>query len=290
MNSTFLMKRPLRAAVRGLQRILPAKAFNALYVAAYPAYKGIVRWAYLLIGFGMYRWSNSAKWRMVREVHRAMPHSLVGIGGLEATYLLAKGVNDRGLEGDFVELGVARGGCAALLGSTIFSAGRPETAEPRRLLLFDSFEGLPDPTNEDFAGDPDSPRTGEHVTRLTRGSCLGTLEDVRDLLLNKYGFPESGIQLVKGWFQNTVPAAARRISQIALLRIDGDWYESTKICLNHLYDRVVDGGVVIIDDYQSCYGCERAVDEFIRERRLQVEMRFDGRGGCYFLKRAQGGS
>ena len=92
------------------------------------------------------------------------------------------------------------------------------------------------------------------------------------------------IEFVKGWFENTVPVTRKQIQQIAVLRIDGDWYESTKCCLENLYDKVSSGGYVIVDDYQSCYGCRRAVDEFIQNRCLSPDIKFDGRGGCYFKK------
>ena len=67
----------------------------------------------------------------------------------------------------------------------------------------------------------------------------------------------------KGFFQTTVPAAAGGIGPIALLHLDGDWYDSTRVCLAHLYDRVVSGGLITIDDYGAYDGCRRAVDTFL---------------------------
>ena len=83
-----------------------------------------------------------------------------------------------------------------------------------------------------------------------------------------------------------LPATAPKIAQIAMLRLDGDWYESTKICLDHMYDSVSPGGSVIIDDYLTCIGSKRAVDDFIRERALDTPLIFDGRGGCFFRKKS----
>ena len=217
---------------------------------------------------------------MVKEIYEVMPYTLVGMGGLEATYKLAKMMNEKGVEGNFIELGVARGGCAALMASVAFSSDNPVE---RQMWLFDSFEGLPDPTEEDYSK-TGSRTTGDHLQTLTRGSCLGTLDEVQSLFFEKYHFPKDKTFFVKGWFQDTLPVKRNDVGKIAILRVDGDWYESTKCCLDYLYDHVVDGGAIIIDDYQSCFGCKKAVDEFTANRNLSVDISLDGRGGCYFIK------
>jgi len=278
------MKKVLKSAVWGVERVLPAPAFESMYRWAFPKYKALIRFGYICYGALFYSWWNGPKWAMMREVYRIMPYTLVGIGGLEASYRLTRRASDLDLAGDVVELGVARGGCAALLGSAIFDEREPAEVKKRDLWLFDSYEGLPDPTKEDFLDGAESRGTGDHVRPLPKGSCLGTLDEVQELLLRRRGFPEDRIHFVKGWFQDTVPVTGQTIQEIAVLRIDGDWYESTKVCLEGLFDKVVANGAVIIDDYQSCYGCERAVDEFLDERNLDVEIHLDGRGGCYFLK------
>lgn len=168
------------------------------------------------------------------------------------------------------------------MGSAIFDSDEPKRVE-RKLWLFDSYEGLPDPTSDDL----DLSRgegTGEHVQLLSKGSCLGILDEVKRLMFDVQNFPKDKVIFVKGWFKDTVPANRDKIPKMALLRIDADWYESTKCCLEGLYDNVVSGGVVIMDDYQSCYLCQKAVDEFIKNKNLSVDIIFDGRGGCYFLK------
>ncbi len=184
--------------------------------------------------------------------------------------------------GDFVELGVARGGCSALLRVDNFSRAEHWRAW-RRLWLFDSFEGLPEPTAEDFGPDR---TTGDHVRPLPKGSCLGTLDDVTNYLIGRLAFPSDGVVFVKGWFDQTIPTVVDSMEAIAVLRIDGDWYDSTKVCLEGLYDRVSPGGAVIVDDYESCYGARRALDEFIASRGANVDIHLDKRGGCWFLKPA----
>lgn len=279
----LFVKKHLKNIVRWLEKVLPKKTFNALYRVLFPCYKGIARYLYLCSkGAQCLLTNNKDKWVMAKSIFSFMPYSLVGVGGLEVTYKTVNDVCKRDIPGDIVELGVARGGCAALMASVMFDehlSGRMR----RNLWLFDSYEGLPDPTAMDFNSELGN-GTGDHVRPLPKGSCLGTLEEVKHLLFTKNRFPQARIELVKGWFENTIPLTKEKIDKIAVLRIDGDWYESTKCCLEGLYDKVQNGGYVIIDDYQSCYGCERATNEFLKDNNLAVDIKLDSRGGCYFAK------
>jgi hypothetical protein len=278
----LFVKKQLKKIVRWMEKVLPEKTFNALYRAAFPVYKDLLRYLYLRKGALYLFTGNKNKWTMLKSIFRIMPYTLVGTRGLEATYKIVKEVCEKNIPGDIVELGVARGGAAALMASVMFNEFTCKK-QARKLWLFDSYEGLPEPTNKDF--NPEfGEDTGDHVRPLPKGSCLGQLDEVKYLMFTKNGFPKDRIEFVKGWFENTLPVTRKQIEQIAVLRIDADWYESTKCCLENLYDKVVSGGYVIVDDYQSCYGCSRAVDEFIQNRRLAPDMKFDGRGGCYFEK------
>jgi O-methyltransferase len=154
----------------------------------------------------------------------------------------------------------------------------------RKMWLFDSFQGIPDPTAEDF--DEAKAVTGEHIRPLVRGSCLGTKSTVELVLFSRFGLSRDSVYLVEGWFQDTLPVHRDRIGQIALLRLDGDWYESTLCCLNNCYDRVSPGGYIIVDDYGSCYGCKKAVHEFLESKDVEVRLIPDGRGGVLFSKPA----
>ena len=95
----------------------------------------------------------------------------------------------------------------------------------------------------------------------------GSVAIVNELLVSKINFPANNVKTYKGLFQDTVPHASN-IDKIALLRLDGDWYDSIKICLENFYDRVVIGGVIIIDDYSSYDGCKKALDEFMDSKNL----------------------
>ncbi|MCH7780604.1 MAG: class I SAM-dependent methyltransferase, partial [Acidobacteria bacterium] len=183
---------------------------------------------------------------------------------------------DRGIPGALVECGVAEGGTSAMLALANRCLGNTSRAK----WLFDSYEGLPEPTQEDYEGGT----TGDFIRPLPKGACLGTVEQVEELMFETLCFSQSDTFLIKGWFQDSVPKHRARIGDIAVLRLDGDWYESTKIPLENLYDFVSPGGFVIIDDYGTCFGSRKAVDEFRRERRLESPLNSDGRGGVWFEK------
>jgi hypothetical protein len=104
------------------------------------------------------------------------------------------------------------------------------------------------------------------------GHFVGPMESVREVLFGKVGIDEQQVRLRKGWFQKTLPLAKSEVGAIALLRLDGDWYESTMVCLENLYDNVVPGGYVVIDDYGRWEGCRKAVDEFLAKRGLSVKL------------------
>jgi predicted O-methyltransferase YrrM len=175
-------------------------------------------------------------------------------------------VVERDIPGDVVECGTARGGSAALMGLTLERLGAPRT-----LWVFDTFEGIPPPT----ADDPD-----EEIARLYTGSFRGDRAEV-EALFGRLGIL-ARTRLVKGLFQDTVPAAA--VGAIAVLHLDGDWYESVKVCLDHLYDRVSPGGVIQIDDYGHWEGARKAVDEFMSRRAIAAPLRYVDYTGRQFVK------
>jgi hypothetical protein len=154
--------------------------------------------------------------------------------------------------GIFMECGVAEGGTALLLGLIARRQGR-------KLWIFDTFEGLPAPT----AADPDY-----DVAVTFTGTCRGELPDIQRL------FERHGVwrltTAIKGLFQETMPRLT--IPPIALLHLDGDWYDSTRTCLTHLWPHVVPGGAVQFDDYGAWQGCRKAVDEFFDGQSMRVDM------------------
>ena len=265
----------LKRMILATKGVLPRKVYAAIFDVAFLGYRAILRWGYGIRIPLAFLSAERTRGARAAAVFRVMPFSLVGSAGLEATYNAAIALETAGITGSFVECGVAQGGCAALMASLAMSAG-----DTRAIWLFDSFEGLPEPTKEDFDGGA----TGTHLRELPRGSCLGTEEEVSHLLFNRFRLSRARITLVKGWFDQTIPKISPILGPIALLRIDADWYESVKCCLGNLYPNVVPGGQIIIDDYGSCFGARRAVDEFLALHGLAPQLIPDGRGGIIFTK------
>lgn len=186
---------------------------------------------------------------------RVRSHTMCSNARLRGLYQGITYVVINNVIGDVVECGCARGGSAALMALTL------KQLEARRpLWLFDTFEGLPAPTSDD----PDY-----EIADLFTGSCLGPIEEVQQLFERLQVFEQ--VHLVKGLFQETLPRSD--IRQIALLHIDGDWYESVKTCLDHLYDRVTPGGIIQLDDYGYWKGARKAVDEFLERRSIDVPLK-----------------
>lgn len=207
-----------------------------------------------------------------------LPFTMGGRRALENAFDIVEMVENQSIPGDIVECGVARGGTAAMLSVASLRLGTIS----RRKWLFDSYEGLPEPTIEDYVNG----KAGNFIQPLPKGSCLGTLEQVSQLMYGKYCFSRDDVVLVEGWFQDTVPQYKNIIDKISILRLDGDWYESTKIPLDNFFDKIVNGGFVIVDDYATCFGSRKATDEFRAERGIETPLIPDGRGGVWFQKKS----
>jgi O-methyltransferase len=150
-----------------------------------------------------------------------------------------------GVPGDVVECGVYRGGSAAILGAALGQVTE------RRLWLFDTFEGLPAPSEQDGK-----------LAQSYEGRLAASVEFLREVM-GKVGFPWKQLELRKGLFQDTLRQGLPE--RIALLHIDADWYESTLLALRVLYPRVSFGGVVVIDDFGYWEGARKAFFTFCRE-------------------------
>jgi O-methyltransferase len=183
---------------------------------------------------------------------------------IERMYALYKAVEHLSLSkipGEIVECGVWKGGSCMLVAHTLLSLGDTD----RNIYLYDTFAGMNEPTERDFSL-PDGRSAGRRWRAAQRKDhnrfCYSPLEEVRVNLLST-GYPEDRMIFVEGEVEKTVPGVAA--SDIALLRLDTDWYESTRHELVHLFPRLVGGGVLIIDDYGYWAGSKKAVDEYFRE-------------------------
>jgi O-methyltransferase len=228
--------------------------------------------------------------RRFRAIARIVRNTMVSGPRLINAYECTRIIEQDGLPGAIVECGVCGGGCVGLMAL----ASRRCGSGGRTLHLFDSFRGLPQPSRHDSdvvdafrTAHPDiEPDDGCDATRLEPISvCVGpSAEDVRSFLVNELRIDRRRVVIHEGWFQETVPDAAGSVGPIAVLRLDGDLYESTRVCLDHLYENVVRGGFVIIDDYGTFAGCRKAVDEFFARRGEAIELiNIDG-DGVYLRK------
>lgn len=194
------------------------------------------------------------------------PYTMVSDARLRSVYDIARQLEAQQVPGAFVECGVWRGGSAAVMAAV---AARARSG--RTVWLFDSFEGLPEPTERDgsAAATYSGQRAGGDLRPIDK--LVASPDDVGEVM-RKVGVDARSVELRKGWFQDTLPGASREIGPIALLRLDGDWYESTMVCLEQLYDLVVPGGAIVIDDYDYWEGCRKAVDEFLARRSVVVRL------------------
>jgi O-methyltransferase len=164
----------------------------------------------------------------------------------------------RGIRGCLVECGVWRGGSSMAAALTLLQEGESN----RDLYLFDTFEGMTSPTDADRTADGTLART--HLERDVSKKeywCIAGIEEVRANMAST-GYPPDRFHFVKGPIEMTVPSCGPP-GPIALLRLDTDWYESTKHELAHLFPMLSEGGVLIIDDYGHWEGARRAVEEYL---------------------------
>lgn len=184
----------------------------------------------------------------------SVAHTMIGKKRLANVRSLTESVLGNGVEGDFIETGVWRGGACILMRAVLDAY----CIKDRYVWLADSFEGLPPPDEEKYPDD-----AGD--TFYTFPELRVSLEQVKRNF-EKYHLLDDQVKFLKGWFKDTLPDAP--IQKLALLRLDGDMYESTMDALSALYDRVSAGGYVIVDDYHVVSGCKSAVHDFLAERGL----------------------
>lgn len=163
--------------------------------------------------------------------------------------------------GEIVECGVWRGGSMQAAALALLGLGSTQ----RELHLFDTFEGMPPPSEHDVR--VADGRSAEELLaandKEARVWAYAGIDDVREAMA-EVDYPEDKVFFHPGLVEDTVPEQAPE--QIALLRLDTDWYDSTRHELLHLYDRLTPGGILILDDYRAWEGAGRATDEWIAER------------------------
>jgi len=196
-------------------------------------------------------------------IEAALPFTMTSVPRLQAVIDAVRYCVDRKIPGSFAECGVWRGGSVLAMILTLQKLG----VDDRDIYLFDTFEGMSEPTERDtspYAPDAldtwrEAEREGIRAYPRLFSPEVFNEDEVRSTLRST-GYPAERLKMVRGTVEETLPAATP--DQLALLRLDTDWYESTLHELRHLYPVLADGGVLIIDDYGFWDGARRAVDEY----------------------------
>lgn len=210
---------------------------------------------------------QAVKWRMpdvgedVRSLYRRIaPFTMTSPERISAVGDSVRYVAKARVPGAYVECGVWRGGSSMAAAASFIAVGDTN----RELHLFDTFEGMSAPSEHDLRAEDNVSATTLLEKSPTSGKiwCRASIEDVTQNMAST-GYPMQHVHLHKGRVEDTLPGSAPE--KIAILRLDTDWYESTKHELETLYPRLSVGGVLIIDDYGYWAGARKAVDEFFKD-------------------------
>lgn len=197
-----------------------------------------------------------------------LAHTMIGLKRLDNLQFCVESVLANGVPGDFIETGVWRGGATIFMRAILKVHGVVD----RRVWLADSFEGLPVPDADKY---PEDAGDMHHTFKALAIS----IEQVK-ANFDAYGLLDDQVQFLKGWFRDTLPRAP--IKELAVVRLDGDLYESTMDGLVNLYPKLSPGGYIIIDDYGAIPSCRKAVDDFRQSRGINNAITRIDWGGVYW--------
>ena len=197
-------------------------------------------------------------------------HTMVGVDRLDNVRRLAQAALDQNIPGDFIETGVWRGGCCILMRGIL----AVNAVRDRKVYVADSFAGVPPPRPDVYPADRD--------LRLDLSTELAvSLADVKENF-RRYGLLDDQVVFVEGLFSKTLPALDAK--PFALVRLDGDLYESTHIALQCLYPKLSPGGFLIVDDYGVIDACRQAVDDYRAEHNIDAPINWIDRTGIWWRR------
>lgn len=185
-------------------------------------------------------------------------------------------IHEEQIPGDIVECGVWRGGNIIIAKTALDSVKQSDTDHDRLYWAFDTYEGMTPPGDQDPA--PAHASWQDPVV-----NCLSTFDEVQANFLT-WAVWDDRIRMVKGPVETTLLDPANTPNRIAILRLDTDWYASTKIELERLFARLVPTGFLIIDDYGHWSGCRQAVNEFFGEQFVQDNFEWLDNTGIMYRK------
>lgn len=190
--------------------------------------------------------------------NQCRPATMTSTERMYALYKAVEYVVEANIPGDFAECGVWRGGSVMLIASTLLGRGRTD----RKIFLYDTFDGMSAPTEADQDMEGRTAETMLATDNKSLDSLMWSYAPLDHVKANvtSVGYPADRFVFVQGKVEETIPATLP--GPLALLRLDTDWYESTRHELEQLYPLLVPGGVLIIDDYGHWKGSRQAVDEY----------------------------
>jgi hypothetical protein len=221
------------------------------------------------MGFDVVRFNglpNDIELKVAETIHMVKPYTLTSVPRLIALCDAVQYVVDNQIPGDIVECGVWKGGSMMAVARTLIQAND----QSRHLYLFDTYEGMTPPSDKDisiFGASAKNLLQSEDKSDPESVWCVAPLEGVRKAM-DRVGYAESKVHFVKGLVEETIPSMAPE--KISLLRLDTDWYDSTRHEMEQLFPRLSKGGVLIIDDYGHWQGARQAIDEYIKKNKLQI--------------------
>jgi hypothetical protein len=208
--------------------------------------------------------------RIEGRIWPRVAYTMIGLKRLDNLEFCIEEVIAKGVPGDLIETGVWRGGATIFMRAVLKAYGVTD----RRVWVADSFEGLPQPDAAKYPRDADSDL---HEAR----ELAVSLEQVQ-ANFERYGLLDDQVCFLKGWFRDTLPGAP--IERLAVLRLDGDMYQSTMDTLVNLYPKVSHGGYVIVDDYGAIPACRRAVHDYRSANGITEEIRNIDWTGIFWQK------
>ncbi len=233
------------------------------------------------LGYGVYALDNYESDFLTLQA-LCQQFTMTSIERLYAVHQAVNYIIDHEIPGDFVECGVWRGGASMMTALSLKARGVTD----RHLYLYDTFAGMTEPEAVDAS------YMGEDASETWRKSerdgynawCYGALDDVRENM-GRTGYPAPMITYVKGPVEETIPGTIPE--EIALLRLDTDWYSSTRHELDHLYPRLSPLGVLVLDDYGYWVGARKAVDEYMAEHGIPLLLTRSDHTGRMAVKPAE---
>ncbi len=184
--------------------------------------------------------------------------TMIGLRRLDNLEYCITDVLRRNVPGDLIETGAWRGGATIFMRAVL----KAYAVTDRLVWVADSFAGLPKPDADRYPADRDN-------RHWTYKGLVASLDDVKENFA-RYGLLDDQVRFLVGWFRDTLPTAP--IERLAVLRLDGDMYESTMDALGALYPKVSAGGYVIVDDYGAFHNCRTAVDDFRRQHGISEKI------------------